>query len=77
NYYKAVNDKSGNDLGRGKPYDKKGKKGDEGSSGGRGKGNGNYFKCGLPGHHFFECPKKEFKCLKCGDPGHKTEECKK
>ncbi|MCI43941.1 cellular nucleic acid-binding protein, partial [Trifolium medium] len=30
NYYKAANERRGNDLGRGKPYDKKGKKVDEG-----------------------------------------------
>ncbi|MCI36381.1 cellular nucleic acid-binding protein [Trifolium medium] len=35
NYYKAVNEKRGKDLGRGKPYDKRGKKIDEGSSGGK------------------------------------------
>ncbi|MCI84403.1 cellular nucleic acid-binding protein, partial [Trifolium medium] len=37
NYYKAANDKREKDYGRGKPYDKKGKKADEGGSGGRGK----------------------------------------
>ncbi|MCI49290.1 cellular nucleic acid-binding protein, partial [Trifolium medium] len=58
-------------------YDKKGNKVDECGSGGRGKGDGNCFRCGLPGHRFFECPKKEVKCLKCGDPRHKTKECKK
>ncbi|MCI84209.1 cellular nucleic acid-binding protein, partial [Trifolium medium] len=49
NYYKAANDKRGKDFGSGKPYDKKGKKVDEGGSGGRGEGDGNCFKCGLPG----------------------------
>ncbi|MCI53717.1 cellular nucleic acid-binding protein, partial [Trifolium medium] len=77
NYYKAVNEKRGKDLGRGKPYDKKGKKVDEGGSGGKGRGDGNCFKCGLPGHRFFECPKKDGKCFKYGDPGHKADECKK
>ncbi|MCI57186.1 cellular nucleic acid-binding protein, partial [Trifolium medium] len=37
NYYNAANDKRGKDYGRGNPYDKKGKKVDEGGSGGRGK----------------------------------------
>ncbi|MCI42289.1 cellular nucleic acid-binding protein, partial [Trifolium medium] len=77
NYYKAANEKRGKDLGRGKPYDKRGKKVDEGGSGGKGKGYGNCFKCGLPGHRFFECPKKEDKCFRCGDFGHKAEQCKK
>ncbi|MCI61361.1 hypothetical protein A2U01_0082618, partial [Trifolium medium] len=36
NYYKAANEKRGKDFGRGKLYDKRGKKPDEGSSGGRG-----------------------------------------
>ncbi|MCI36668.1 cellular nucleic acid-binding protein, partial [Trifolium medium] len=36
NYYKAANEKRWKDLGRGKPYDKRGKKSDEGGSGGRG-----------------------------------------
>ncbi|MCI46842.1 cellular nucleic acid-binding protein, partial [Trifolium medium] len=61
----------------GKPYDKKGKNIDGGSSGGKGKSNGNCFKCGLPGHRLFECPKKDSKCLKCGNPNHTTETCKK
>ncbi|MCI38273.1 cellular nucleic acid-binding protein, partial [Trifolium medium] len=69
NYYKAANEKRGKDLGRGNPYDKKGKKVDEGGSGGKGKGDGNCFKCGLLGHRFFECPKKDGKCYKCGDLG--------
>ncbi|XP_045803780.1 uncharacterized protein LOC123897255 isoform X2 [Trifolium pratense] len=77
NYLKAVNDKKGKDYVKGKPYDKKGKKSDEGGSSGKGKGNGNCFKCGLPGHRFFECPRKDDKCLKCGKIDHKTEECKK
>ncbi|MCI46440.1 cellular nucleic acid-binding protein, partial [Trifolium medium] len=38
NYYKVANEKRGKDMGRGKPYDKIGKKPDEGSSGGRGGG---------------------------------------
>ncbi|MCI89681.1 hypothetical protein A2U01_0110970, partial [Trifolium medium] len=51
-------------MGRGKPYDKRGKKADEGgSSGGKGGGDKNCFKCGLPGHRFFECPKRDGKCL--------------
>ncbi|MCI83432.1 cellular nucleic acid-binding protein, partial [Trifolium medium] len=29
------------------------------------------------GHRFFECPRKDDKCLKCGYFGHKTEDCKK
>ncbi|MCI60205.1 hypothetical protein A2U01_0081460, partial [Trifolium medium] len=33
-----ANEKRGKDMGRGKPYDKRGKKSDEGSSGGRGGG---------------------------------------
>ncbi|MCI72918.1 hypothetical protein A2U01_0094182, partial [Trifolium medium] len=37
NYFKAVNDKKGKDYGKGKSYDKKGKRSDEGSSGGKGK----------------------------------------
>ncbi|MCI67610.1 gag protein, partial [Trifolium medium] len=77
NYYKAANEKRGKDLGRGQSYDKGGKKVNEGSSGGRGGGTRNCFTCGLPGHHFFECPKKEGKCFKCGDPGHKADQCKK
>ncbi|MCI64052.1 cellular nucleic acid-binding protein, partial [Trifolium medium] len=69
NYYKAVNDKRGKDFGKGKPYDKGGKKVNEGgSSGGKGGVDRNCFKCGLSGHRFFECPKKDGKCLKCGDP---------
>ncbi|MCI39754.1 cellular nucleic acid-binding protein, partial [Trifolium medium] len=69
NYYKAANEKRGKDFGRGKPYDKRGKKPDEGgNSGGRVGGDMNCFKCGQPGHRFFECPKKDVKCLKCGDP---------
>ncbi|MCI34706.1 cellular nucleic acid-binding protein, partial [Trifolium medium] len=56
NYYKAANEKRGKELGRGKPYNKRGKKVDEGGSGGKGKGDGNCFRCGLPGHRFFECP---------------------
>ncbi|MCI53710.1 cellular nucleic acid-binding protein, partial [Trifolium medium] len=35
------------------------------------------FKCGLPGHCFFECPKNDGKCMKCGDPNHRTNQCKK
>ncbi|MCI61053.1 cellular nucleic acid-binding protein, partial [Trifolium medium] len=50
---------------------------DEGGSGGRGRGDGNCFKCGLPGHSFFECPSQVGKCFKYGDPGHKANECKK
>ncbi|MCI44166.1 cellular nucleic acid-binding protein, partial [Trifolium medium] len=65
NYYNAANEKRGKDMGRGKPYDKRGKKADEGGSGGKGKGDGNCFKCGLSGHRFFECPRKDDKCLKC------------
>ncbi|MCI97049.1 hypothetical protein A2U01_0118349, partial [Trifolium medium] len=46
-------------MGRGKPYGRGGKKPDEGgSSGGRGGGVKTCFTCGLPGHHFFDCPKK-------------------
>ncbi|MCI96383.1 cellular nucleic acid-binding protein, partial [Trifolium medium] len=59
NYYKAANDKRGRDFGKGKPYGRGGgKKPDEGGSGG-GKvgGDRSCFKCGLPGHRFFECPK--------------------
>ncbi|MCI55537.1 cellular nucleic acid-binding protein, partial [Trifolium medium] len=48
-----------------------------GDSGGRGRGDRNCFICGLPGHHLFECPKKDGKCFKCGDPGHKADQCKK
>ncbi|MCI62246.1 cellular nucleic acid-binding protein, partial [Trifolium medium] len=33
--------------------------------------------CGVPGHRFFECPKKEERCFKCGDPGHKVDQCPK
>ncbi|MCI72263.1 hypothetical protein A2U01_0093526, partial [Trifolium medium] len=45
---------------RGKPYDKRGKKPDEGgSSGGKVGSDRNCFKCGLPGHRFFECPKND------------------
>ncbi|MCI55909.1 cellular nucleic acid-binding protein, partial [Trifolium medium] len=44
NYYKAVNEKRAKDLGRGKPYDKNGKKVNEGGSGGKGKGDENCFK---------------------------------
>ncbi|MCI59738.1 cellular nucleic acid-binding protein, partial [Trifolium medium] len=76
NYYKAANERRGKDLGRGKPYDKRGKKPDEGSSFGRGGGIRNCFTCGLPGHHFFDCTKKDGKCFKCGDPGHKADQCK-
>ncbi|MCI55804.1 cellular nucleic acid-binding protein, partial [Trifolium medium] len=61
------------------PYGRGGKKPDEGGTSG-GKTGGvdrSCFKCGLPGHHFFECPKNDGKCLKCGDPNHKTGQCKK
>ncbi|MCI85347.1 hypothetical protein A2U01_0106626, partial [Trifolium medium] len=59
NYYKAVNEKIGRDMGRGKAYGRGGKKPDEGSpSGGRGGGGKTCFTCGLSGHHFFDCPKK-------------------
>ncbi|MCI76346.1 hypothetical protein A2U01_0097615, partial [Trifolium medium] len=51
NYYKAVNEKRGRDFGRGKPYDKRGKKPDEGgSSGGRGGGARDCPICGVSGH---------------------------
>ncbi|MCI64759.1 cellular nucleic acid-binding protein, partial [Trifolium medium] len=33
--------------------------------------------CGVPGHRFFEFPKKEGRCFKCGDPGHKADQCPK
>ncbi|MCI78916.1 cellular nucleic acid-binding protein, partial [Trifolium medium] len=33
--------------------------------------------CGVPGHRFFKCPKKEGRCFKCGDHGHKADQCKK
>ncbi|MCI40221.1 cellular nucleic acid-binding protein [Trifolium medium] len=36
NYYKAADEKRGKDFGKGRPYAKRGKKADEGSSGGRG-----------------------------------------
>ncbi|MCI61796.1 hypothetical protein A2U01_0083053, partial [Trifolium medium] len=65
NYYKVANEKTGRDTGRGKPYGRGGKKPDEGGKVGSDR---NYFKCGLPGHRFFECPKNDGKCLKCGDP---------
>ncbi|MCI97442.1 hypothetical protein A2U01_0118743, partial [Trifolium medium] len=67
----AVNEKRGRDVGRGKPYGRGGgKKPDESStSGGRGGGAKTCFTCGLPGHHFFDCPKKNERCYKCGDPG--------
>ncbi|MCI50095.1 cellular nucleic acid-binding protein, partial [Trifolium medium] len=69
NYYKAANEKRGKDMGRGKPYDNGGKKINEGgSSGGRGGGVKNCFSCGLSGHHFIDCPRKNEKCFKCGDP---------
>ncbi|MCI94695.1 hypothetical protein A2U01_0115993, partial [Trifolium medium] len=46
-------------MGRGKPYGRGGRKPDEGgSSGGRGSEVRNCFTCGLPGHHFYDCPKK-------------------
>ncbi|MCI70176.1 hypothetical protein A2U01_0091439, partial [Trifolium medium] len=46
-------------MGRGRPYDKRGKKPDKGgSSGGRGGGVKTCFSCGLSSHHFFDCPKK-------------------
>ncbi|MCI49097.1 cellular nucleic acid-binding protein, partial [Trifolium medium] len=48
-----------------------------GSSGGKGGVVRNCFTCGLPGHHFLECLKKNERCFKCGDPGHKTDQCKK
>ncbi|MCI87610.1 hypothetical protein A2U01_0108894, partial [Trifolium medium] len=45
-------------MGRGKPYGRGGKKPDEGgSSGGKVGSDRSCFKCGLPGHRFFECPK--------------------
>ncbi|MCI45648.1 cellular nucleic acid-binding protein, partial [Trifolium medium] len=77
--YKAANEKRGRDFGRGKPYGREGKKPDEGGTSG-GKVGGidkNCFKCGLSGHHFFECPKKDWKCFKCGDLNHKTDQCPK
>ncbi|MCI43098.1 hypothetical protein A2U01_0064335, partial [Trifolium medium] len=59
NYYKAANEKRGRDMRRGKPYGRGGRKPDEGgSSGGRGGGARNCFTCGLPGYHFYDCPKK-------------------
>ncbi|MCI60473.1 cellular nucleic acid-binding protein, partial [Trifolium medium] len=63
NYYKAANDKRGKDFGREKPYDKGGKKVNEGGSSGKGKGDGNCFMCGLSGHRFFDCPKNDGKCF--------------
>ncbi|MCI60476.1 cellular nucleic acid-binding protein, partial [Trifolium medium] len=54
-YFKAVNEKKGKDHGKGKPYDKKGKK-EEGGSSGKRKGDGKCFKCGVFGHRAFECP---------------------
>ncbi|MCI76285.1 hypothetical protein A2U01_0097554, partial [Trifolium medium] len=76
--YKAVNEKKGRDFGRGKPYGREGKKPDEsGSSGGRGGGARDCPICGVSGHRFFECPRKEGRCYKCGDPGHKADQCKK
>ncbi|MCI94153.1 hypothetical protein A2U01_0115451, partial [Trifolium medium] len=60
NYYKAANERRGKDFTRGKPYGRGGKKPDEsGSNGGKVGGDGNCFKCGLPGHRFFECPKND------------------
>ncbi|MCI86870.1 cellular nucleic acid-binding protein, partial [Trifolium medium] len=61
NYYKAANDRRGKDFAKGKPYGRGGgKKPDEGgSSGGKVGGDRSCFKCGLPGHHFFECPKND------------------
>ncbi|MCI68646.1 hypothetical protein A2U01_0089907, partial [Trifolium medium] len=51
NYYKAVNERKGKDFSRGKPYNRGGKKPDEGgSSGGRVGGAGNCPICGVPGH---------------------------
>ncbi|MCI55650.1 hypothetical protein A2U01_0076901, partial [Trifolium medium] len=59
NYYKAVNERKWKDLSRGKPYGRGGRRPNEGgSSGGRGGGAKTCFTCGLPGHHFFDCPKK-------------------
>ncbi|MCI85363.1 cellular nucleic acid-binding protein, partial [Trifolium medium] len=67
NYYKAANDKRGRDFAKGKLYGRGGgRKPDEGgSSGGKVVGDRNCFKCGQPGHRFFECPKNDGRCLKC------------
>ncbi|MCI61862.1 gag protein, partial [Trifolium medium] len=65
-------------MGHGKPYGRGGRRPDEGSgSGGRGNGVRNCFNCGLPGHHFYDCPKKGGKCFKCGDLGHMADQCSK
>ncbi|MCI88322.1 hypothetical protein A2U01_0109609, partial [Trifolium medium] len=51
-------------MGRGKPYGRGGRRPDEGSgSGGGGSRVRNCFTCGLPGHHFYDCPKKGGKCF--------------
>ncbi|MCI88440.1 hypothetical protein A2U01_0109727, partial [Trifolium medium] len=50
-----MNDKRGRGEDRGKPYDNKGKK-IAGNNSGKDKknGNGRCYKCGAPGHRFFE-----------------------
>ncbi|MCI44244.1 cellular nucleic acid-binding protein, partial [Trifolium medium] len=53
-YYKAMNDRKGKGLDRGKPYDNKGN-----GRGGKKQGNGLCYKCGARGHMSYDCPNKD------------------
>ncbi|MCI50881.1 cellular nucleic acid-binding protein, partial [Trifolium medium] len=75
-YYKALSDKRGRRQDRGKPYDNRGKKGVESSSGGRKRNSGQCYKCGEMGHKSCDCPRKEDKCFNCGKWGHKFDVCR-
>ncbi|MCI59238.1 cellular nucleic acid-binding protein, partial [Trifolium medium] len=55
NYYKAVNEKKGKGLERGKPYDNRGR---GNTSGGKKPVNGSCYNCGERGHMSYDCPKK-------------------
>ncbi|MCI46517.1 cellular nucleic acid-binding protein, partial [Trifolium medium] len=70
-----MNDKKGKGQDRGKPYDNRGNKGVESSSG-RKKGDGSCYRCGEMRHKSYECPKKEDKCYRCGSLGHKADVCR-
>ena len=83
-HYKAISEKKGRDLSRGKPYnistDKgKLKKGtsDTVSSGGGVRPPMKCYNCGGIGHRANECQSSELKCFKCRGTGHRATECEK